>query len=170
MINERVQNALNQQLNAELYSSYLYLAMSAHFESVKLKGFANWMQVQTQEELIHAMKFYYYLADQGARITLTAIDAPPTQWKSALDSFEHTYKHEQKVTGLIDRLVELASAESDHVTKDFLQWFVDEQVEEEESAHGIVQKIKNAGEKPDDLLILDQELGKRVFKLPKESA
>jgi len=166
MINDKIQKALNQQLNAELYSAYLYLAMSAYFESMNLKGFANWMRVQTQEEQAHAMKFYHYLADQGARIVMTAIDAPPTQWKSALDVFEHTYRHEQKVTGLIDKLVKLAISESDHPTKDFLQWFVDEQIEEEESANEVVQKIESAG----DLLSLDREIGGRVFKPPKESA
>lgn len=166
MIKEKIQDALKNQLNAELYSSYLYLSMSAHFESVSLKGFANWMRVQAQEELTHAMKFYDYIQERGGRVTLTSIDAPQTQWDSPLDVFEHVYKHEQKVTGLINDLVDLALSEADHATNNFLQWFVTEQVEEESSADEIIQKLKLVGEASGGLLMLDQELKQRVFTPP----
>jgi ferritin len=163
MINEKIQDALNEQLNAELYSSYLYLSMSAYFESVALKGFANWMRVQTQEELTHAMKFYDFIQESGGKVILTAVDAPQIQWDSPLAAFEHVYQHEQKVTGLINNLVNLAVTEADHASNNFLQWFVTEQVEEEASADEIVQKIKLSGDDRSALSFLDQELGKRVF-------
>jgi len=166
MIKKKMENALNKQLNAELYSSYLYLSMSAYFGAINLKGFANWMRVQCQEEWVHAMKFYDFIITRGGRVTLTAIDAPPTQWKSPIAVFAHTYQHEQKVTGLINNLVDLAISESDHATNNFLQWFVTEQVEEESSASEIVEKLKLIGEARESLLMLDQELGQRVFTPP----
>jgi len=166
MIKEKIQNALNKQLNAEMYSAYLYLSMSAYFESINLKGFANWMRIQTREEMVHAMKFYDYVNERGGRVTLAAIDAPPTQWDSPLAVFEHTYMHEQKVTGLINDLVNLAISETDHATNNFLQWFVAEQVEEESSADEIVQKLKLVGGDSGGLFMLDQELGQRVFTPP----
>ncbi len=129
MIKEKIQAALNEQLNAEMYSSYLYLSMSAYFESVALKGFANWMRVQTQEELIHAMKFYDFIQESGGKVILTAVDAPQIQWDSPLAAFEHVYQHEQKVTGLINNLVNLAVTEADHAANNFLHWFVTEKVE-----------------------------------------
>jgi len=166
MIKEKIQEALNQQLNAELFSSYLYLSMAAYFESINLKGFANWMRVQTQEELVHAMKFYNFIIERGGKAVLSAIEGPPTQWKSPLAVFEHAYKHEQKVTGLINNLVDLSIAEQDHATNNFLQWFVAEQVEEEASADEVVQKIKLMGDATGGLFMLDQELAQRVFTPP----
>jgi ferritin len=166
MIKVKIQDALNKQLNAELYSSYLYLSMAAYFESVSLKGFANWMRVQAQEELAHAMKFYDYIHERGGRVALTSISAPITQWDSPLAAFEQVYKHEQKVTGLINDLVTLATAETDHATNNFLQWFVAEQVEEESSADEIVQKLRMLSEDRSGLFILDQELGQRVYTPP----
>lgn len=166
MIKEKIQKALNQQLNAELFSSYLYLSMAAYFESINLKGFANWMRVQTQEELVHAMKFYNFIIERGGKAVLKAIEGPPTQWKSPLAVFEHAYKHEQKVTGLINNLVDLSIAEQDHATNNFLQWFVAEQVEEEASADEVVQKIKLMGDASGGLFMLDQELAQRVFTPP----
>lgn len=163
MIKEKIQDALNEQLNAELYSSYLYLSMSAYFESVVLKGFANWMRVQAQEELSHAMKFYDFIHESRGRVILTAINAPQIQWDSPQAAFEHVYQHEQKVTGLINNLVNLAVTEADHDANNFLQWFVTEQVEEESSADEIVQKMKLTGDDRSALISLDQELGKRVF-------
>jgi len=145
MIKEKIQDALNKQINAELYSSYLYLSMSAYFESINLKGCANWMRVQTQEELVHAMKFYDYLIERGGKVILSSIESPPTEWPSPLAIFEQAYQHEQKVTGLINGLVDLAIAEKDHATNNFLQWFVSEQVEEEASADEVAQKIKLMG-------------------------
>lgn len=166
MLKENVQKVLNEQLNAELYSSYLYLSMSTYFQSVELKGFANWMRVQAQEELSHAMKFYDYVNKSGGRVILKEISAPQTEWNSPRAAFEHVFKHEQKVTSLIDNLVGLASKEKDHATNDFLQWFVKEQVEEESSANEVLEKVKLIGDKSSELQILDQKLGKRVFTPP----
>jgi len=143
MISKKIEKALNKQINAELYSAYLYLSMVAYFESVNLPGFANWMKVQTQEELMHAMKIYDFVNERGGRVVLKAIEAPPTEWDSPLDAFEATYKHEQKVTGLINNLVNLAIEEKDHATSSFLQWFVNEQVEEESSVGYGIRKRKN---------------------------
>ena len=170
MLKEKIQAALGKQLNAELYSSYLYLSMSAYFQSISLPGFANWMRVQAQEELVHAMKFYDFINDRNGRVMLQKVDGPPTEWSSPLDVFESTYQHEQKVTGLINDLVNLAVAERDHATEIFLQWFVAEQVEEEASADEVVQKLKLMGDSSSGLFMLDRELGQRVFTPPAASA
>ncbi len=161
MVTEKMIETLNKQLNAELYSSYLYLSMSAYFEDINLRGFSNWMKVQAREELTHAMKFYDYLIELGKRVDLLAIQKPPKEWDSPLAAFEAAYKHEQHVTGLINNLVEMAIAEKDHATNNMLQWFVAEQVEEEASVDEIVQKIKLAGEDGRGLLIIDRELAQR---------
>lgn len=166
MIGKKMQDALNEQINAELYSAYLYLSMVAYFESVNLPGFANWMRVQTQEELTHAMKIYDYVNERGGRVTLKSIAEPPTEWKSPLAAFEDAYKHEQKVTGLINDLVNLAIEEKDHVANMFLQWFVNEQVEEENNADTIVRKIKLMADAPGGMYLLDNEMGQRVFTPP----
>jgi len=166
MLKENVLGALNSQLNAELYSSYLYLSMEAYFESIDLSGFANWMRAQAQEELMHSMKFYDYIVRRGERVTLSAIEGPQIDWDSPLEVFEHVYAHEQKVTGLINDLVDLSVSESDHATSNFLQWFVAEQVEEEESASGVLQRIKLAGDSKSGLFMLDSELSQRVFTPP----
>ena len=162
MIKEKVQNSLNEQLNAELYSSYEYLAMSAYFESENLSGFARWMSLQSQEEYSHAMKFYNYLLQASGKINLTQIDAPKVGWNSTEEVFKDTYKHEQKVTKSIYALVDLASAEKDHATSIFLQWFVTEQVEEEASALKILDRIKLIGDNKSGLLFLDNQLGQRA--------
>jgi ferritin len=140
--------------------------MAAYFESVNLKGFANWMLAQTQEELVHAMKFYDYIHERAGRVNLTSIAAPSTQWDSPLTAFEQVYEHEQKVTGLINDLVILAVSEADQAANSFLQWFVAEQIEEESSADEIVQKLRLLGEDRSGLLMLDQELGQRRFTPP----
>jgi len=170
MVNKKIEGALNQQLNAELYSSYLYLSMSAYFQSINLPGFANWMRVQAQEELVHAMKFYDFINERGGRVMLQQVKAPPAEWSSPLDVFENAYKHEQKVTGLINDLVNLAVGERDHATNIFLQWFVTEQVEEEASADEVVQKLKLVGDDSGGLFMLDGEMGQRVFTPPATSA
>ncbi len=164
MIKEKMQNALNNQINLELYSAYLYLSMSAYFESINLKGFANWMKVQAQEELNHAMKFYDHINERGGKMTLKAVEAPKTEWKSPLDAFEDTYKHEQKITSIINKLVDLSESENDYPSKSLLQWFVDEQVEEEASADEIVKKLKLIKESPNGLLMLDSILSKRKYE------
>ena len=166
MIKKKMQEALNYQLNRELYSSYLYLSMSAYFQSINMKGFAHWMRVQTQEELAHAMKFYDYLVQRRGRVILSSIEDPPLEWGSPLEAFEHVYEHEQKVTALINDLVDLAISEQDHTTNNFLQWFVTEQVEEEESASEVVEKLKLVGDATEGLFVLDKELGQRVFHPP----
>jgi ferritin len=166
MINKKIEDALNEQINAELYSAYLYFSMEAYFESLNLSGFANWMMVQTQEELAHVMKIYRFVNERSSRVLLKAIAQPPTEWDSPLAAFEAAYKHEQKVTGLINNLVNLAVEEKDHATNSFLQWFVNEQVEEESSADGVVQKLKMIKNAPEGLFLIDRELGQRVFTPP----
>jgi ferritin len=166
MLNNDMEKALNAQVNAEMYSAYLYLSMSAFFQSKSLSGFAGWMRVQAQEEMVHAMKLYDFINERGGRVILEQIEAPPTDWDSPLATFEAVYEHEQKVTGLINELVELALEKHDHATNIFLQWFVSEQVEEEDSANDVVEKIKLVGDAKGGLFMLDRELGQRVFTPP----
>lgn len=166
MIDKKMQGALNEQIIAELYSAYLYLSMVAYFESINLPGFANWMRVQTQEEVMHAMKIYDYVNERGGRVILKSISQPQTEWESPLAAFEAAYEHEQKVTGLINGLVNLAIEEKDHAANMFLQWFINEQVEEESSADAIVQKLKLMANAPGGLYMLDNEMGQRVFTPP----
>jgi ferritin len=161
MIGKKMLDALNEQINAELYSSYLYLAMAADFEAKNLKGFAKWMEVQAKEEAGHAKKLYDFLVDRGGRVALKAIAAPPPEWKSPLAAFEEAYAHEQKVTGLIHKLADLAAAEKDHAAAVMLQWFVTEQVEEEANASEIVEKLKLIKDHPQGLLMMDGHLGQR---------
>jgi ferritin len=161
MIGKKMLDALNEQINAELYSAYMYQAMAAYFEAGNLRGFAHWMQLQAKEEQGHAKKMYDFLVDRGGRVALKAIAAPPAEWKSALAVFEDTYAHEQKVTSLIHKLVDLAGAEKDHAATVFLAWFVTEQVEEEAHASEIVEKLKMIKEHPQGLLMLDAHLGAR---------
>lgn len=166
MNSEKMEKAINEQINAEIYSAYLYLAMSAYFESVDLPGFANWMRVQWQEELAHAQKLYDYLFERDGRVVLDAIEAPPLEWKSPLDAFEETLKHEKYVTSRIHDLVRLARAEGDVATENFLQWFVTEQVEEEATAKALIQQLKLVGDQGQGLFLTDRELGTRVFTPP----
>ena len=169
-MDEKMQEALNKQLNAEVYSAYLYLSMSAYFQSVNLSGFANWMRVQWQEELAHGLKFYDYVNERGGRVILQAVEAPPSEWDSALAAFQDTYRHEQKVTGMINKLVDLAVEARDHATNNFLQWFVSEQVEEEASADEVLQKLKLVGDDASGLFMIDRELAQRVFVAPAATA
>jgi len=166
MISKKMEEALNAQVNAELYSAYLYLSMESYFTSLNLNGCANWMRVQTQEEVAHAMKIYDFINERGGRAILKAIDGPPTEWNSPLAVFEAAYAHEQKVTRLINDLVDLAIKEKDHATNSFLQWFVNEQVEEEASADAIVQQLRMMENAPGGMFMLDRELGQRVFTPP----
>ncbi len=162
MLNKKIEKALNEQLNAELYSAYLYLSMAAWFESQNLPGFAAWMRIQHREETVHGLKFFKFVAERRGRVALKAIDGPGTEWKSPLAAFEAAMKHEQYITGRIGELVNLALAEKDHASNAFLQWFVNEQVEEEASVDSIVQKLKMADKSAGALLMLDHELGKRT--------
>ena len=160
-IKEKLIRAINKQINAELYSSYLYLAMAAYFESNNWMGFAQWMKVQLREENIHAMKFYEYLVARGGRVVLSAIDAPDKEWKSPLAVFEAVYAHEVKITAMINDLLKLARDEADTATEAMLQWFINEQVEEEASALLILEKLKMIKDSMNGLFMLDHELGER---------
>jgi ferritin len=166
MLKPKMLKALNEQINAEMYSSYLYLSMAAYFHSISLAGFAGWMRSQVQEELFHGMKFYDYVAERGGKITLETIEKPEGVWKSPLEAFKHILRHEVLVTGMINELMELAVNEKDFATQNFLQWFVAEQVEEEATAGEIVDKLKLIKEDTSGLFFLDAELGRRVFTLP----
>ncbi len=161
MLKKAVADALNKQVNAELYSAYLYLSMSAYCETIPLKGFAKWLRVQAQEEQTHALKFYDYIIEAGGTIKLTAIEAPKTTWKSAQEVFEEVYAHEQKVTGMINGLMDLAIKEKDYATQNMLAWFVKEQVEEEANASEILAQIKMLGSVVGHLFYLDHQLSKR---------
>jgi len=159
MLSTKMEDVLNKQLNAELYSSYLYLAMAAYFDSVKLLGMSHWMRKQAEEEQVHAMKLLDYLGQNG-RAKLTAIDGPPAEWESPLAVFSAVLAHEKKVTGLIHGLVHVAKAENDPATEQFLAWFVKEQVEEEESAEKVSKMLASAAD-PTKLAAADAQLGKR---------
>ena len=161
MISKKVQDALNQQIKNELYSSYLYLAMSAHFESVSLPGFAHWMRAQSGEEYKHAMKFFDFITDRSGRVVLEAIDKPPAEYKAPLEVMKKVLEHEKKVTGMIHSLYELAVKEKDYPAQVMLQWFVSEQVEEEKSASDIIDLLKNVGDSTAGLVMVDQQLGGR---------
>jgi ferritin len=169
MINNKIEKALNGQLKEELYSAYLYLSMSAWFETKNLKGFANWMKVQNQEEQMHAMKIFDYLNERGGKVILQKIDEPPYEWKNPLDAFGAAYKHEQHITGCINDLVHIAMEEKDRATQVFLDWFVNEQVEEEATADDIVQQLKLIGDSGQGLFMVDRELGTRTFVPPAQS-
>jgi ferritin len=162
MLKANVQEALNTQINAEVASAYLYLAMAAYFESKNFHGLGRWMEVQAREEWGHAMKIYHQVNERGGRVVLKQIDAPQSEWKSVPEVFDHTLAHEIKVTEKIHGLVKLATAECDYATLAFLQWFVTEQVEEENQVIEIVEKLKLMGESHVGLFMLDSELGKRA--------
>ena len=162
MISVKMQKALNKHLNEELFSSYLYLSMAAYFETKNLKGFANWMRLQSHEEYSHAMKFYGYITQVGGNVTLMQINAPKTSWKNHVDVFKETLEHEKFITELINKLVDLAILEKDHATNNFLQWFVNEQVEEVATAEDIVNKLEMIGDNKNGLFMLDRELGSRA--------
>ena len=162
MITKKVQEALNNQINEEFYSSYLYLSMSAYFESKDLQGFAQWFRLQADEEYAHAMKMFDYVYQIGGEVKLMQISGPKTNWKSFLQVFQDTFKHEQKVTKNINALLELSYTEKDHATVNFLQWFVSEQVEEEATAQQNVKKMEMIGNDKAGLFMIDKELGGRV--------
>ena len=170
MIGKKMEKALNEQVNAEMYSAYLYLSMESYFKSLNLNGFANWMRVQTQEEMFHAMKMYDYINERGGRILLKKIEGPQTEWESPIDVMKAVCKHEQKVTNLINDLMDLALSEKDHAANSFLQWFVNEQVEEEASADEIVKQLQLMENAPGGLYMMDKELGQRVFTPPTTAA
>ncbi len=168
-MNEKMEKAINDQINFELYSSYIYLSMSSYLRSLNLNGFAHWMEIQVQEEIAHAMKFYNFLHERGGNIEFETIQKPKVSWESTCEVFEDAYKHEQIVTGRINDLVDLALEIRDHATNAHLQWFINEQVEEESNVLGILQQIKLAENSPNGLFMLDRELSQRVYNPPQDS-
>jgi ferritin len=166
MIGEKMQKALNDQVNAEWYSAYLYLSMAAYFESLNLAGFAHWMRIQNREELSHGIIMFDHLIERGGRAKLASVPEPPSEWRTPLHAFEEVAAHEAKVTGLINSLVDLAIKESDHATNAFLQWYVTEQVEEEKNAAVVVSQLKIARDAPNALFMIDREMAARVFVPP----
>jgi len=161
VMRENVRNALNEQIKKEFESAYLYLSMSAFFESLSLEGMAQWMKVQAKEEIEHGMRIFEHLKDRGERIELFEISKPKKEWKSPLEAFEEAYEHEKYITKSIDKVIEVARAEEDNATLVMLQWFVNEQIEEEASVLKIVDTLKRVHENPAALFMLDRQLGER---------
>lgn len=166
MLSEKMNQALNDQIKWELYSGYLYLSMSAHLSHMGLSGFSSWMRYQAQEELLHGMKFYDYLNERGGKVELQQVEAPQSSWNTALEIFEQALEHEQLVTKRINDLVDVAMAERDHATNIFLQWFVTEQVEEEDNVGDIVNKLRLVGDGGNGLFMMDKELSLRTPPAP----
>lgn len=167
MLSQRMNDALNVQANRELYSSYLYLSMSYYFKSINMPGFASWMRAQAAEELVHTMKMLDYVANAGGRARMLAVEAPDFTWTSPLAAFQQVWDHERIVTGLIHDLFNVAAAEKDEATKSFLEWYVKEQVEEEESSDNVLKLVKSASDDQASLKAADNELGQRRFKFPR---
>jgi len=161
MLSEKLLTLLNDQINHEHYSSYLYLAMSAYFEAKNLGGFAHWMKVQSEEEYEHGMKFYEFIYDRGGVVTLQAISAPQAEWASPADVFDHVLQHEQKVTSLINTIYAEALKENDYPTQVMLHWFINEQVEEENNATAIVEQLRMTENHQWDIIHIDHQVGKR---------
>jgi len=161
MIKKKIEEAFNNQINEEMYSSYLYLSMAAYFDSVNLPGFSQWMRWQAQEEMFHAMKFYYNIVERGGTVELAAINAPKKKWDSALQVYSEALEHEYHITSCIHKLMDLAVEEKDYASINMLNWFVNEQVEEEESFTEVVEKLKMIGEHKHLLLMQDKEMGQR---------
>jgi ferritin len=161
MLSRKIQDALNEQINAEFHSAYLYLSMAAYFQSINFEGFAHWMRVQVEEEKGHGLRIFDFINDRDGRVTLKAVDAPPAKWASPLAAFEETCRHEVTVTGLLNDLLKLAGKEDDAATQIFLHEFITEQVEEEKNALTIVRTLKRIGDSANGLIMFDRELGKR---------
>jgi ferritin len=166
MVPEKIQKAFNEQIMHEFYSAYLYLSMAAWLETEGLEGMGRWMRVQALEEQTHAMKFFDHILERGGEPELLAIEKPPVKWDSPLKAFEDALAHEQFISGKIDELMTLSLAENDHGSKTMLQWFVDEQVEEEDNATRNVYNVRMVGDKGQGLLMVDREMGTRVFNIP----
>ena len=166
MIKKELEKAFNEQLQREIFSSYLYLAMAAYCEKLGLKGFATWFRAQTQEEMVHAMKFYQYILERGGDVELESIEKPQKEWVSIQEVLEAVYKHECYITENINKLMDLAIELNDHAAKSFLNWFIDEQVEEEDSALDMLEKVKFVGNDKRGILFLDQNAGARAFTPP----
>ncbi len=166
MIKKEVLDALNNQINAESYSAYMYLSMAAYFENMGLSGFANWMKVQYQEEAAHSLKFFNYVIDRGGKVVLKAIDQVPVEFSGIVDVYEKTLAHENHVTELINNLMNVAVSASDHASQSFLKWFIDEQVEEEANVEKILATLKLIDGQGNGIFMIDRELSQRVFVDP----
>ncbi len=168
MLSKKMEEALNEQINREMYSAYLYMSMSSYCTTVGLKGFANWFMVQYHEEMLHAMKLYEYVLAQGGHPILKAIKQPPSDFESMANAFNKTLEHEQFITKSINEWMDLAIAEKDHATQIFLQWYVTEQVEEEGNDNDIIAQLKLIGKDTQGLILLDRELAGRITTVPTE--
>ncbi len=166
MVGKKIRDAFNEQIMHETYSAYLYLQMVAYFHDKGLDGMAQWMRVQAMEELTHAMKFFDHIVERDGSVELLAIEKPPKTWKSPLEAFKAALKHEQFITGRINDLAKLSNAEKDYASQSLLQWFVDEQIEEEANASKNVQLMEMIGDSGNGLFMLDRELGTRTFTMP----
>jgi ferritin len=166
MMNEKIRKAFNEQIQHELYSAYLYLSMVTYFHDKGLDGIAQWFRVQTLEEQVHAMKFFDHIVERGGKVDLLALKKPPTRWKSVLAAVKEALAHEEFITSTINALVKLADKEHDYASKSLLQWFVDEQVEEEANATKNVQNLEMVGTSGNGLLMIDREMGRRTFTMP----
>lgn len=162
MINEKIQQAFNEQINHEIGSAYIYLSMASYFHSQNLDGMASWMKEQAKEEMAHAMKLFDHIIDRDGNVVLGAIEKPKTQWSTPLDAWKDAYKHEQFITGRINTLLKLSNAETDFASGPLLNWFVSEQIEEEAQTLKIVQQLEMVGSSGAGLIMLDKQLGKRV--------
>lgn len=166
MMSKKLEAILNDQVNYEYYSSYLYLSMAAYFKSSNLNGMANWMTVQTQEEIVHGAGLYNYIIQRGGKVVLEAIAKPQTSWKSPLDAFKTALEHEQSVTARINNIAAAASKENDFALLNFIQWYVGEQVEEEGNVTQIISELEMVGDGKGGLFMIDKDLSTRVFNLP----
>ena len=164
MLSKAIQDAINDQINKELYSSYLYLAMSTYYAESNFSGFASWMKVQSTEEYGHAMKFYGYVIERNGHVELETIEKPGAKFKSPADVFKQVLEHEQKVTAMINKLYELAIKEKDYPTQIMLEWFITEQLEEEKNAGDILEQLKMVGDSPVSLIMMDRQLAARAKK------
>jgi len=165
-MNSKIEKMLNDQMNFEFYSAYIYMAMAAYCDSIDLGGFAHWFKIQTQEEMYHGTKFYHYILERGGRPFFTQIDAPDKEWPSLKAAFETALNHEKIVTDRINKIMTAAIEESDHATRSCLNWFVDEQVEEESSVDAIIKKLNLVGDSGNGIFMMDKELEARVFNTP----
>ena len=169
MLNEKMQEALNDQFNFEMYSANIYLSMAAWFDHNNLPGMAQWMKTQYQEEMFHAMKFYSFINDRGGKVKIQALQEPQSEWENPKAVFENSLKHEMVVTSRINNLMTLAHEEKDHASINFLHWFVGEQVEEEANVDGIIKQLTLMENAPGALFMLDRELGQRTFTPPADA-
>ena len=166
MLDAKIENAFNDQMNFEIYSANIYMSMATWFDAENLAGFANWMKVQYQEEMFHAMKFYGFINERGGRVLIKGIPEPPSEWDSPLAAFEHALEHERIVSGRINDLMTMATEAKDHASANFLRWFVAEQVEEESSVDAVIQQLRLMEGAAGGLFMLDRELGRRVYTPP----